>query len=69
MVILLVLVPVLCVTGIAMFSYDRIYKSEEKAYTDEMCTLIFDDVESLFNDVRSKMILFSLDDYVELFFN
>lgn len=63
----LVLLPVICVTGISMFSYDQIYKSEEKAYTDEMRTLIFDDVESLFNDVMSKMIILSLDEDVELF--
>lgn len=68
LLITLVLVPVICVISISVFSYDHVYKSTEKAYTDEMRTLIFDDVESLFNEVWSKMVILSLDKDVELFF-
>ena len=41
------IVPFLCVLGITYYSYDQIHKSEEKAYIDEMRTMIYKDVDNL----------------------
>lgn len=67
LIITLVLIPVICVVCVSILSFNQIAISEEKAYTEEMKTLVFDDVEAKFDDVWNKMIILSMDRNVKNF--
>lgn len=62
-----ILLPFICIIGIAIFAYSELQVSEEKAYTEELITRISMDLETLFNEIRDKAILVSFDSDVEMF--
>lgn len=62
-----ILLPFICIIGIAIFTYSELQISEEKAYTEELITRISMDLESLLNEIREKAILVSFDSDVEMF--
>lgn len=61
------ILPLLLVLGVTHYSYGQIYESKEDAYVDEMRTMIYEDVDALFKELRDKLLFLSLDDDVKLF--
>lgn len=65
----IIMLPFLCVLFISFYAYGRIYGSEEKAYTDEVKTMIMKDIEGLFSEFQEKAILLSMDQDIQVFFH
>lgn len=63
-----IILPFLCVLIISYYAYDHIYSSEEKAYTEDVKTMIVNDVESLFHEISEKAVSLYGDSDVKLFF-
>ena len=68
LIFLLILLPFTCILGLSTYSYDRIQKSEEKVYKEEMSVRISMDVESIFHEIRNKAIMLGSDTDVESFY-
>lgn len=67
LIIATLLLPFFCLLGVTYYSYNQIYESKVHAHTDEMRTMIYEDVDSLFSELQEKLYFLSLDDDVKLF--
>lgn len=63
-----IMLPFFCVLAISYYAYEHIYAAEEKAYADEIKTMIIKDIEDLFSEFQEKAILLSMDQDVQVFF-
>ena len=62
------LIPFACAWGISVYAYDNIRNYEEKAYTDEIATQMAFNVNSIFREVESKIVILEADQNVDMFF-
>lgn len=69
LIVLIIMLPFSCVFYIFSYSYNEIQKSEEKAYTEELRTIIYKDIESLFNELQDKMVMIAYEEDVQMFYH
>lgn len=66
-IIILVLIPLVCGLGSLYYVYNRVQESEERAYADEKFSMVYENFSGLFEGLREKAMVLSLDKDVELF--